>query len=166
MLRFVAALAVIFSHSFTIRLDTETSGNLLFYLGVVFYAYRSHIKFTQIASLISVALFVILLAFKLDIVAMLLIFPYAFFWLCFGTKRKFSSFAWHGEFSYGIYLWGWPLQQMFVLAWPGSMLPAANALNACELTILGSIVNYWIIDVLVKRFQKRRAIRCSEHESA
>lgn len=128
---------------------------LLFYLGVVFYVYRDHILLTPQAGILSVIAFSALLAFKLDIIAMLLVFPYAFFWLGYGTKRKFSSFAQHGEFSYGIYLWGWPIQQMLILAWPGAMLPMTNALIACVLAILGGIANYWIVDVPVKRFQKR-----------
>lgn len=37
---------------------------------------------------------------------------------------------------------GWPIQQMLALARPGSMLPAANALIACALVILGGNVKF------------------------
>jgi peptidoglycan/LPS O-acetylase OafA/YrhL len=161
------ALSVVYFAFFNLYQLSVVRAILLFYLGVVFYVYRDHITLTPKAGLASVALFIAMLALKLDVIAMLLVFPYAFFWLGYGTKRKFSSFAQHGEFSYGIYLWGWPIQQMLVLAWPGSMSPLANALIACALAILGGIANYWIVDVPVKRFQKKRAaILRSQYESA
>ncbi len=127
---------------------------VLFYIGVALYVYRDHIVLTPKFGLATLALFAILLACKLDVIAMLFVFPYAFFWLGYGTKKKFSNFARHGEYSYGIYLWGWPIQQMLCLAWPHPMLPIVNAVIASLIAICCGIANYRIIDVPVKRLQR------------
>ena len=55
------------------------------------------------------------------------------------TPRKFDfKCAMATVFTYR----GWPIQQMLALARSGSMLPAANALIACALVILGGNVKF------------------------
>ncbi|WP_139653416.1 acyltransferase family protein [Raoultibacter phocaeensis] len=128
---------------------------VLFYIGVAFYVYRNAIALTTKAGFAALVLFVALIALKLDVPAMLLAFPYAFFWLGYGTKKKFSGFARRGEYSYGIYLWGWPVQQMLCLFWAHPMLPIVNAVLASLIAVGLGVANYRLVDVPVKKLQRK-----------
>ncbi|MEG0471372.1 MAG: acyltransferase [Solibacillus sp.] len=125
---------------------------LLFYIGVAFYVYRDCIYINRVCGVASLALFVVLLFAHLSTVAMLFVFPYLAFYLGYATKRKFSNFGKHGEFSYGIYLWGWPIQQTLCQLGGGSMPQWLNAIMACVIALGFGILNYWIVDKNMKRF--------------
>lgn len=151
----VFSLAVAYFAFFDLFQLSVVRAILLFYLGVAMYVYREHIDLSPKAGVAALALFIVLIALKCDVPAMLFVFPYAFFWLGYGTKRKLSNFGRYGEFSYGIYLWGWPIQQLICLAWHAPMPPLANASIACLIAICCGIANYRIVDIPVKRLQKK-----------
>ena len=66
-------------------------------------------------------------------------------YLGFGTKRKLSGFAKKGEISYGMYLCGWPIQQMVCQGFGGRMDPYLNALLAFPIAILcGILLNRFV----------------------
>lgn len=148
----VAGLAVVYFAFFDYYQLSVVRAILLFYLGVAYYVYRDSIRITPLLGWLSLALFAVLVAMGLDVVAMLLVFPYALLWLGYGLKPRMAGFAKHGEFSYGIYLWGWPIQQVLVMMLPASMaVPWINALIASILAIGGGLLNYRLIDLNVSR---------------
>lgn len=125
---------------------------ILFYEGVAFYVYRDSIPLKASLGWGSIALFCLLVAFGLDIVAMFVVFPYALMWLGYGLPARFANFAKHGEFSYGIYLWGWPIQQTLVLLLPAELsMPWINTILACVIAIGFGVANYYIVDCGVTR---------------
>ncbi len=129
---------------------------ILFYEGVAFYVYRDSIPLKASLGWGSIALFCLLVAFGLDIVAMFVVFPYALMWLGYGLPARFANFAKHGEFSYGIYLWGWPIQQTLVLLLPAELsLPWINTIVACVIAIGFGATNYYIVDCGVTRLLER-----------
>ena len=129
---------------------------LLFCIGVACYVYRDKIKLTQQKGFISLALFVGLIALHLPTIAMLVVFPYMALYFGFGTKKSFSSFAEHGEFSYGIYLWGWPTQQCLVQLFNYQMPWWLNAILACAITIALGFLNNRIVTKPLMGYVKRK----------
>jgi peptidoglycan/LPS O-acetylase OafA/YrhL len=45
------------------------------------------------------------------------LFPYAVLCLALTPNRILSSFGKYGDYSYGIYLWAWPIQQAVAIGW-------------------------------------------------
>lgn len=79
------------------------------------------------------------------------LYPFAF-----GIAVAQVSFAfayalpWHGfnrfgDYSYGIYLWGWPMQQV-VAYWFPSLSPIGNAIPSFLLALLLAIVSWHLIE--------------------
>lgn len=114
----------------------------LFFAGMVYYVYRDKIIIKpQAAAACAVAL-AASAAFHVLGIFVFFCFPYLMMYLGFGTKRKLSGFAKRGEISYGMYLCGWPIQQMICQGFGGQMDPYLNALLAFPLAILcGFLLN-------------------------
>jgi peptidoglycan/LPS O-acetylase OafA/YrhL len=119
---------------------------LLFYIGMGIYVYREKINFSYISTIISVLMFCIALIFKLDGVAMFVFFPVFVFGMSYATKRKFTSFTKYGEFSYGIYLWGWPVQQVICELWGSGITWYENAAISIVIASILGVLNYYIVD--------------------
>jgi peptidoglycan/LPS O-acetylase OafA/YrhL len=48
---------------------------------------------------------------------------YALFYLAFSKTLKMHRFGRFGDFSYGLYLWGWPIQQLLVRHFGAAISP-------------------------------------------
>lgn len=92
---------------------------ILYWLGTTAYVFRDSIRISRKAASISLAAFLCLLAAGLSDLAMIVCFPVFVTWAAFyATPLKASLFLNKHELSYGIYLWGWPMGQIVVQAFP------------------------------------------------
>lgn len=149
----MAILSIISGNVFMI---TVLRPVILFYIGMGIYVYRSKIEINSLIGTISILLFIFCIFIKADSVAMYIIFPYMIYYIAFGLKYKFYNFGKRGEFSYGMYLWGWPVAQTICMIFGGEMHWLLNAvLTSIVASILG-IVNYYVIDYNINRLQKKR----------
>lgn len=106
---------------------------LLFGIGALAYIYRDDIVMDGRVALACGVAFCVLVGLRWDLAAMLLAFPYPFFYLAFATRRTLLAHPRLGENSYGMFLWGWPMEQLVVLGLgitPGSVAPTAWGLPA------------------------------------
>lgn len=131
---------------------------LLFYIGMGYWIYREHIRFEMKYLLIAIVGLVVLFIFRLGLPAMLFCFPYIMMTLWFGFDQCSPNIGKLGNYSYGIYLWGCPIQQTIVYLFGGKMNPYVNFLIAIPFAIVLGIITYEISE---KRFikwykQKRR----------
>ncbi|WP_392887982.1 acyltransferase family protein [Eubacterium limosum] len=131
---------------------------ILFFLGVGYYLYQDKIVLNIKIAVVS-CFFIILGRFigLFDLIFVML-FPYIMFVIGYGTKRKFSNFASHGEFSYGIYLWGWPVQQAICQFFGGKMNPYINAILAMIIALALGIITYFLVDKrIILQLKKNRS---------
>ncbi|WP_303863774.1 acyltransferase [Alkalibaculum bacchi] len=85
---------------------------LLFLIGMCAYIYCKQIRINKYIFVVFVINFILLIYLKLDLFAMLVCFPYIFFYIAFAAKYKIFVQPRIRENSYGLYLWGWPIGQM------------------------------------------------------
>lgn len=85
---------------------------VLYYIGIGFYIFRDKIKIHRGFGVFAILGFVLLILMNCPMVGMLLFFPYMIYFLAFGVSGKLSGFGMKHEISYGVYLWGWPIQQI------------------------------------------------------
>lgn len=87
----------------------------LFFTGIVFYVYRESLILKHQYTVLFLLAFIGLCIVKQSTIAMLFCFPYICFDLAFGWKGKLTTWRKKHEISYGMYLWGWPVQQFLAM---------------------------------------------------
>ena len=71
---------------------------------------------------------------------------YLLFYMAYHPKLLFPNFARHGDFSYGIYLYGWPLQQLVMLwFWP-YLNPFTFFLAVMPLVLLFAFLSWTLVE--------------------
>ena len=126
----------------------------LFFIGVGFYIYRDYIRLSFGLSAIFTAIIVLSTPFGLLPLTFLLLSPYVLFTLAYGFRHPLAHFGKHGEFSYGIYLWAFPIQQILSIYF-GCTEPLLNFAAAAVLSILMGVVSYRLIEKPVLRLSKK-----------
>lgn len=86
-----------------------------FFAGACFYLFRNTLP--SLKWLAVVCLAAVIIAFRLKLVDFILPVAgsYLLFYLAYNAALQFPNFSRHGDFSYGIYLYGWPIQQLVML---------------------------------------------------
>lgn len=123
----------------------------LFYAGMLYYVYRDKIKLKiGIAALALAALSICTYMGFLD-ETIFVFLPYVLLYIGYGTEYKISNFAKYGEVSYGMYLCGWPIQQILCMQFGGSMKPILNFVIALPIAVVaGFLLNKLIEKPIAK----------------
>jgi peptidoglycan/LPS O-acetylase OafA/YrhL len=89
------------------------------------------------------------------------VFPAAFFapalcyltlWAACQPYLRFPNFAKYGDFSYGIYLYAFPIQQILVALFPGRFTPWTLFAAAATLSVIAGAMSWHLVE---KRFLLR-----------
>ena len=121
--------------------------------GMVFYIFRDRIPYSSLIFVFSAIAFII--------AAMLpplgrLVFPfaisYALFWLAFHPSIRLDGWSRYGDFSYGIYLFAFPIQQLVQFWMPGCS-PFTNFLIATPLSVIAGALSWHLVE---KHFLKQK----------
>lgn len=71
---------------------------------------------------------------------------YIVLWLAFHSSLKVHGFSKYGDFSYGMYLYAFPVQQLLVMSHSGSMNPYVLFAVAWPLSILAGMLSWYIVE--------------------
>lgn len=117
-----------------------------FLLGACVYLFKDSLPRNFLIAALAAIIF--LLGFKFQMVDIL--WPvsgtYLLFYFAYHPKLIFPNFAKHGDLSYGIYLYGWPLQQL-VMVYLGSYLDAKGLfLVVTPIVIVFAFISWKLIE--------------------
>lgn len=126
----------------------------LFFAGMVYFIYKDKIVIKPWIAAVSAAILVVSAAFHILGITVFFCFPYLMMYLGFGTKHKLSGFAKRGEVSYGMYLCGWPIQQMICQGFGGQMNPWMNILLSVPLSIGCGMLLHQLVEKPLGRLQE------------
>ena len=119
----------------------------LYIAGVVFYLYREHIPHRLWLAALSFAL---LIAGSLLPFGMAVVFPiagaYCVFYLAFAPWLRLHHAARFGDFSYGAYLYAFPIQQLLVQHANHNLSPFVLFVQAAPLTLLAAIASWYAVE--------------------
>lgn len=107
-----------------------------FFAGACFYKYRQHVPKSKLLLALSFLLLLVSLRWVMIFeLVLVLCGSYILFWFVFSNKLRLYNAAKYGDFSYGIYLYGWPVQQLLVL-YAGTKINLAAMLLLSVLCVL------------------------------
>jgi peptidoglycan/LPS O-acetylase OafA/YrhL len=119
-----------------------------FVAGMVSYLYRHEIRRSRILFVVSVLLIVVTAIFYPPLYEVLLPVcgAYATLFFAFTQRIRLQKFARYGDFSYGIYVYGFPIQQLIVLYYGDHLTVPTFFAVAFTLTLLTAICSWLLIE--------------------
>lgn len=85
--------------------------SIFFIIGSLFYLYREKISLDKTILVAAVIIYLITLRTSFAIVANYIILPYIVFYVAYANIPKLANFGKYGDFSYGMYIYAFPIQQ-------------------------------------------------------
>lgn len=115
-----AANQITKSNDFAIYFGKDTFRLIgMFFMGVGFYLLRSRIEVSHKVMTFSLAIFVLSLTYRpASIILLYLLIAYAVFYFAYIFRGPFLKFNHLGDYSYGIYIFGYPIQQTIEQIFP------------------------------------------------
>jgi peptidoglycan/LPS O-acetylase OafA/YrhL len=130
-----------------------------FLSGSCVYLFKNHLPRNSWLAAISLVLFVT--AFKLNLIDVFwpLTGTYLLFYIAYHQKYIFPGFAKYGDFSYGIYLYGWPLQQL-VMLFLGTYLNVYTFIAVVyPIVLLFAVLSWKIVEGPALKLKKHELIK-------
>ena len=119
----------------------------MYLAGVIAYLYRDKIRYTWQGGLAS---FCAMVASCFVPFSWAAVFPiagtYLLFWIAFNPYLHAYHAAKFGDFSYGTYLYAFPVQQMIMNAWGMPINPLALFVQAAPLTLVLAVASWHFIE--------------------
>ena len=135
--------------------------------GMCFYLFRDRIPYSR--SLLGLSLVVLAFsAFWLNTlqIVMPLFGAYALFYFAFNRAIPLQDFSRKGDFSYGIYLYAFPIQQLLLLYIAPRMAPPLLFLMAYPLTLGAAILSWYGVEQPFLRLKRTRSASAGEEKIA
>lgn len=118
-----------------------------FLAGACFYFYRSLIIRSNLLAIIScVALYGSFVWIKCIDQVLPIAGAYLLFFLAFHNSIRFHNFAKYGDLSYGIYLYGWPIQALVMFYLKNYIQPYSFFLIALPLALMAAYCSWHLIE--------------------
>ena len=127
-----------------------------FFFGACVYLYRKFIPRNIWLAILSILL--ILAGFKTNLVDIFwpLSATYLLFYFAYMPKFLFPNFAKHGDLSYGIYLYGWPIQQLTMLYFGNYLGPKSLFLAVLPPVILFAVFSWKFVESPALKLKNKR----------
>ena len=127
---------------------------VFFYIGMLYYVYREYvvlnIKIVPILFALLVAAYFVPALIK---PAMIFLWPYILFTIWFAIPQCSDRFGKIGDISYGVYLWGFVVQQVLSYAFGGKMPQMLNFALASVITVILATITFMLTE---KPFLKKK----------
>lgn len=118
---------------------------LLFYIGMGYFVFKDSIRLQIKWFITAVIGFAVSFALGGVMIAFTVFFPYIMFVLWFGVKQLPDFIGSLGNYSYGIYLWGFLVQQILMQVF-GEMSVTGNFVCASAISVLLAVGSYYLTE--------------------
>ncbi len=127
--------------------------SIMFFVGILYYLFGEHIKRVWWLVVLAIAAFCLLTALGCMKAGMAVFLPYSLFCLWFSDRQIPKALGKTGDYSYSLYLWGFPVQQTVVSMYGGSMIPYLNFLISLPIAVFLAFITYRLTCVVRGRWQ-------------
>lgn len=119
---------------------------IFFYLGMTIWVYKEYIHLNRFLFVAACAVMAIGCMLGVGKAALLIGMTYAVFYLSYGVRQIPKQWGVGGFWSYGIYLWAFPVQQMIIQGFGGQMNSYVNFAIAAPIACVGGALIYYLIE--------------------
>lgn len=138
------------------RIDALHRLSLPFATGVLAFALRDRLPLAAAGIPLLAALAFLLRGTPLAAPAATAALAYVLFWLAYVPRGWLLAYNRLGDYSYGIYIYAFPLQGLAVWLW-GPMTPAANILLALPMTLACAVLSWHLVEAPALRRLRRQS---------
>jgi peptidoglycan/LPS O-acetylase OafA/YrhL len=117
-----------------------------FFIGIVFYIYREHIRFDYKIAVFLLSIWLISFKSPLYQYISYITISYIVFYIAFLKIDKLNNFGAHGDFSYGLYIYGCPIQQTIVYVSNGNLTIISMFSLSMILTFVMAFLSWHLIE--------------------
>lgn len=118
-----------------------------FLVGMAYFAFRDRIRPSHVGALVALLAFAVAARVEHGLIFVLpFAAAYLIFWMAYLPVPKLHAFGKHGDYSYGIYLYAFPIQQIIVHTLGTPLSPWLVFVLAWPASIVASIASWWLIE--------------------
>jgi peptidoglycan/LPS O-acetylase OafA/YrhL len=117
-----------------------------FSAGMLFYLLRKNIIHNGWIALVSVIVLALTIKTSYFNYTLTIFGSYIIFYLSFHKKLKFYNFGKYGDFSYGLYIYAFPVQEMIVYLSHNHLSPLENFLLAFPITLVFAVLSWRLVE--------------------
>ncbi|KAB7668459.1 acyltransferase family protein [Bacillus sp. B1-b2] len=114
--------------------------------GMLVYLFRDKIYINNYSAIISLVSLIVLTYFDYFQIAFSVFGTYLIMYLAFSYTNVFHNFSKYGDFSYGLYIYAFPIQQLITMTFNNEISPYFNFIIALPLTLIFAIFSWHIIE--------------------
>ncbi len=134
-----------------------------FFSGMCFYTYKDSIPRSKILFIVSlIAMSLGLFAFKGLNYVQPIFGAYALFYLAFTQTISFKNFSKAGDFSYGIYVYAWPVQQLVIVFFEKYLNVSLFFMLSMMFTLPLAWLSWHYIEKPFLNFKKKKRVTIEE----
>jgi len=119
---------------------------VFFSAGMVIYVLRDRIRINKRIAIISFILMIVTEKFVNHTIAMAVFGNYLIFAIAYLLPKPCHSFSKHGDFSYGIYIYAYAVQQFLVFCFNGKMVWYTNFIASFAITLILAYASWHLVE--------------------
>ncbi|SCW85391.1 Peptidoglycan/LPS O-acetylase OafA/YrhL, contains acyltransferase and SGNH-hydrolase domains [Paenibacillus tianmuensis] len=135
-----------------------------FFAGMLIYLYRSYIPLTKSIAMICMVVLGFALLFGGVKEYFVFFGSYLIFYFGYNQKINLSSFSKNGDFSYGLYIYAFPVQQSVTYLFGGQMTAEYNFIISFVVTLILAVLSWHLIEKYALKLKKVSLIKSDVSE--
>jgi peptidoglycan/LPS O-acetylase OafA/YrhL len=137
----------IFPHKLALALPQQfLPFSIYFVIGSLFFLYRDHIVLRGEIALIALILFLGTFHSAVGSFISCFTLPYLVLYFAFCNLGSLANFGKHGDFSYGIYIYAFPVQETLVYYFQHKLTPITLFISAYFITLIIAILSWHFVE--------------------